>query len=88
MNTRGRDNKGELKMGLNLSMDRDMTPSPTMEETSTLLKVFNKDAWHNIPKCMVDIIEALIEASESNRYSLMENFKKNMNQFSTFDTKM
>ena len=67
---------------------RTETPSPTMEETSTLLKVFNKDAWHNIPKCMVDIIEALIEASESNRYSLMENFKKNMNQFSTFDTKM
>jgi len=59
-----------------------------MEETSMLLKIFDKEKWHNIPKCMVETIEAIIDECEHNRLTIIENYKKSLSGFSTVDTKL
>jgi hypothetical protein len=87
-NNRGRKADGQLKMGLNMAIDRDLTPSPTMEETSMLLKIFDKEKWHNIPKCIFDIIQALVSQVETNRFDIRDSFKKHVASLQNMDKKL
>ena len=37
-------------------------------ERSELKRLFNKDLWYNVPKCVTELCDALVRAVETNRY--------------------
>jgi hypothetical protein len=37
-------------------------------EASPAAKMFLKEQWTNLPKCVIDTVEALVQQSDDNRY--------------------
>ena len=44
------------------------SPSPMELEASPAAKMFLKEQWTNLPKCVINTVEALVQQSDDNRY--------------------
>ena len=50
------------------SVNHAPTPTPPSMDRSELKRLFNKDLWYNVPKCVTELCDALVRAVETNRY--------------------
>ena len=52
------------------------TPSPPNFSEGETEQMFKSKEWHNIPKCVTDMLRVLVDQTEKNRYDILFVNKK------------